>query len=245
MTEQNSIDEVRRIVSRQPDGVLRFNSASGRCPSCQVVAQHEWYGGQTRTFAENHGPILDEDGNPISDRIGLSRCVACRQFAVWVSSGPKVRSAIGSGRPKLPSFICAYPQVGVRMPPQSGLRADEIAFYEEAASIEQASPRAASALLRALLEQYLKRHLADAGHTTDSKRLVDLIELAVQHLDLSPTLKTGLESIRKRGNTAMHDPYGLTDDTLAEDLPWLFRAVDELVDELHVKPQKWAGMAEA
>ena len=31
----------------------------------------------------------------------------------------------------------------------------------------------------------------------------------------------------------------------AEDLPWLFQAVDDLVDDLHVKPQKWAGMAEA
>ena len=28
-----------------------------------------------------------------------------------------------------------------------------------------------------------------------------------------------------------------------EDLTWLFRAVDELVDDLHVKPQKWTGMA--
>ena len=38
----------------------------------------------------------------------------------------------------------------------------------------------------------------------------------------------------------MHDPYGLTN---AEELRWLIQAVDELVEELHVKPQKWAGMA--
>ena len=72
-----------------------------------------------------------------------------------------------------------------------------------------------------------------------------MTELAVGHLDLSQTLKQGLTAIRKQGNTAVHDPYGLTEDARAEDLRWLFQAVDELVEELHVKPQKWAGMAGA
>ena len=137
-----------------------------------------------------------------------------------------------------------YPQAGVRIPPAEGLNEEEVQLYKEAAAVAPMSPRAGCALVRVLLEAYLKRHLADAGHTADGKRLVELIELAVQHLDLSPTLKKGLEAIRKRGNTAMHDPYGLTDDARVEDLTWLFRAVDELVDDLHVKPQKWAGMAE-
>ena len=38
----------------------------------------------------------------------------------------------------------------------------------------------------------------------------------------------------------MHDPYGLTN---AEELRKLLQAADELVEELHVKPPKWAGMA--
>ena len=42
----------------------------------------------------------------------------------------------------------------------------------------------------------------------------------------------------------MHDPYGLTEEAHASDLPWLFRAVDELVDELVVKPNKWADISE-
>ena len=113
----------------------------------------------------------------------------------------------------------------------------------EAAKVSPASPRAACALLRVLLEAFLKRHLTDAGQSVANKRLAGLIELAEDHLDLYPILKTGLTAIRNRGNTAVHDPYGLTDDAQAEDLPWLFQAVSDLVDDLHVKPQKWAGMA--
>jgi len=138
-----------------------------------------------------------------------------------------------------------YPQAGVRIPPAVGLEAEEIKLYEEAAAIERMSPRAARALLRALLEAFLKRHLDASGQSVEGKRLVDLIDLAVEHLDLSQTLKTGLTAIRKRGNTTLHDPYGLTEDVSGEDLRWLFQAVDELVEELHVKPQKWAGMAGA
>ena len=43
----------------------------------------------------------------------------------------------------------------------------------------------------------------------------------------------------------MHDPYGLTDDTRTSDLPWLFEAVDDLVDDLHIKPKKWDGISNA
>ena len=136
-----------------------------------------------------------------------------------------------------------YPQAGVRIPPTDGLKAGEIKLYEEAAAIERMSPRAARALLRVLLETFLKRHLLAAGPSVKNKRLVGLIDLAVEHLDLSQTLKQGLNGVREQGNTALHDPYGLTDDASAEDLRWLFQAVDELVEELHVKPQKWADLA--
>ena len=92
------------------------------------------------------------------------------------------------------------------------------------------------------LEMLLKRHLVAKGHLADVKQripLMKLIEMAVEHLDLTRTLESGLEAIRERGNTAAHDPYGLTDEARAEDLPSLFAAVDDLVDDLHVKPKKW------
>lgn len=181
-------------------------------------------------------PLVGSQG-----QLMVSQCVSqsCRALAVWI------RTAVTEkGFPEEVTYL-AYPQAGVRIPPTDGLQEEEVKLYAEAARSAPMSPRAACALVRVLLETLLKRHLDDAGHATKDKRLVDLIDLAVAELDLSQTLKTGLTAIRKRGNTAVHDPYGLTDDTHAEDLPWLFQAVDDLVDDLHVKPQKWAGMAEA
>ena len=138
-----------------------------------------------------------------------------------------------------------YPQSGIRIPPTEGLKPEETKLYKEAAAVAPISRRAACALLRVLLEAFLKRHLADAGQSLKRESLAELIDMAVAHLDLSRTLKEGLTAIRKRGNASVHDPYGLTDDARSADLPWLFRAVDDLVDDLHVKPNKWAGMAGA
>ena len=71
-----------------------------------------------------------------------------------------------------------YPQPGARTPPAEGLTPDEIKLYKEAADIERPSPRAARALLRALLERFLKRHLSVAGHSVKRKKLVAVIDLA-------------------------------------------------------------------
>ena len=168
----------------------------------------------------------------------MSRCVSeeCKALALWLTDWHDETRAYETR--------LVYPHASVRIPPADGLEDEEVKLYEEAAKVSPASRRAASALLRVLLEAFLKRHLTAAGQSVENKRLVGLIELAEDHLDLSPTLKTGLTAIRKRGNAAVHDPYGLTDDTRAGDLPWLFLAVDELVEELHVKRRKWADMAE-
>ena len=212
----------------------------GPCPSCGAITDHYWFQdvrpGDEHTHAAASPPLFGRQG-----QLMVSVCVSqsCQSLAVWIRA-----VVMEKGTPEQVTYL-AYPQAGVRIPPADGLEAEEIKLYEEAAAIERMSPRAARALLRALLEAFLKRHLAAAGQAVKGKNLAGLTELAVGHLDLSQTLKQGLTAIRKQGNTAVHDPYGLTEDARAEDLRWLFQAVDELVEELHVKPQKWAGMAGA
>ena len=163
---------------------------------------------------------------------GVDQCVSvsCRGLAFWIRQDSQ--------------YKLVYPQAGIRTPPTDGLHDRELAIYAEAAAVSPVSPRAACALLRVLLEAFLKRHLEDKGSSTVGKPLVDLIGLAVSDLGLSSSLRDGLTSIRKRGNRAVHDPYGLTDDARAEDLPWLFQAVDSLVDELHTNPKRWAELAD-
>ena len=202
----------------------------GPCPFCGVVTEattFDWIIGRTRDPATQQfvqKQLGGSEGEPL-----ISQCVSktCRNLVIWLRSGIE--------EPRL-----VYPQRGVRIPPEDGLSPEEEDLYREAAGVEPLSRRAASALLRVLLEAFLKRHLLEKGHSTKDKSLVQIIDLAVDHLDLSTTLKTGLTAIRKRGNTDVHDPYGLTDKERVEDLPWLFEAVDHLIDDLHVKPKRWA-----
>ena len=210
----------------------------GVCPSCGVVTEHIW-------FSEIFAPVYDREvGRHVqheleSDQGKLlaSVCMSeqCQALTVWIKSKNEDSD---DGEVEL-----VYPQPGARTPPAEGLTPDEIKLYEEAAEVAPASRRAACALLRVLLEAFLKRHLTRVGQSVKGKRLEELVDLAVEHLALSPTLRDGLTAIRKRGNAAVHDPYGLTDDARAEELPRLFQAVDQLVDDLHVKPQIWADMA--
>ena len=209
----------------------------GVCHSCGVVTDHLWY---VEVYSVVRNPDTGQDTTPAmrgsQGWLTVSRCLSpsCQSLGLWIGSPqqPQERQLV-------------YPQPGSRTPPAEGLRPEEIELYEEAAAVAPTSRRAACALLRVLLEAFLNRHLDDAGHSAKDKNLVELIEAAVEHLDLSKALKDGLTAIRKRGNTAVHDPYGLTDATRAADLPWLFLAVDNLVDDLHVKPTTWADMAGA
>ena len=213
----------------------------GTCPSCGVITDHIWF---SEVMAYVHDRELKKNvSHELQGSQGellVSRCMSkqCQALAVWIKRQDEQLGHLGAYEVNL-----VYPQPDARTPPSEGLTTDEIKLYEEAAKVAPASRRAACALLRVLLEVFLQRHLAEVGQSIKNKTLEALIGLAVEHLDLSPTLRDGLTAIRKRGNAAVHDPYGLTDDARAEELPRLFQAVDQLVDDLHVKPQIWADMA--
>ena len=210
----------------------------GTCPSCGVVTDHLWFTELKSTKWDN--ALSKKVTHGLGGRQGwprVSRCLSqsCGALAFWIK---KTSYEHLKGETEM-----VYPQTGIRIPPPEGLEPEETELYEEAAAVTATSRRAACALLRVLLEAILKRHLTAAAHSVERKSLFELIDVAVIHLDLSQTLKDGLTAIRKRGNASVHDPYGLTDETRVADLPWLFRAVDDLVDDLYVKPNRWAGIA--
>lgn len=213
----------------------------GCCPTCGVVTDHIWIDATaSMVWDDELQRTVDHQLEGSQGILLVSRCKSrkCNALGLWIRDPSKETT-------DEPHIRLVYPQAGVRIPPSEGLDNEETKLYEEAAAVAQVSSRAACALLRVLLEAFLKRHLVVAGHSVKGKRLAGLIDLAVEKLDLSRTLKTGLTAIRERGNASVHDPYGLTDDTRAEDLPWLFAAVDDLVDDLHVKPKKWGGITKA
>lgn len=210
----------------------------GVCPSCGVLTEHTWFWNVRGDAVDDvTGDLAQVEMFGSEGEVRMSRCVSrsCQSIAFWVDAGPD--SPLGEGVHLL------YPAPAMRVPPDEGLTPDEIALYEEAAAVEQASPRAACALLRVLLEALLKRLLKADGVNVNGKSLVDLIDAGVANLGLSSPLKSGLTAIRKRGNSAVHDPYGLTDDTRADELEWLFKAVDDLIDDVHGKRNRWAKMS--
>ena len=209
----------------------------GVCPSCGVVTDHLWFNAPRSSVEGSKPPSGAHLMTGSQGTLYVSRCLSphCKALALWIKES--------IGFPNDGTIERVYPQTGIRIPPPEGLEPEETKLYEEAAAVAPTSRRAACALLRVLLEAFLKRHLTAAGQPVKGKNLAGLIDEAVAHLDLSQTLKNGLTAIRKRGNASVHDPYGLTDEARAEDLPWLFRAVDDLVDDLHVKPNRWAEIA--
>ena len=212
---------------------------AGVCPSCGVVTEHTWFWnvlGQTQDRATGNAVSVNLLGQ--QGVLKVSRCVstACESLAVWFAA--REDSPLGAG------VHLVYPSPSSRVPPEEGLTDKELDIYEEAAAVEHASPRAACALVRVLLEAVLKRMLEEDGFGVNGKNLWELIDLGVENLGLSRPLKTGLTAIRMRGNSAVHDPYGLTDETRADELEWLFTAVDDLIDDVHYKRSRWANMSD-
>ena len=150
------------------------------------MTDHLWFTELTSTIYDQE---LDRDVyHTIEGHQGwlqASRCLSqnCRALAFWITTSSRDRL---DGETKL-----VYPQTGIRIPPPEGLEPEETELYKEAAAVAPTSPRAACALLRVLLEAFLKRYLTVASQPVQGKNLAQLIKSAVEHLDLSPTMKAG------------------------------------------------------
>ena len=218
----------------------------GICPYCGVLTDHRWSPHPVSLMLPDHlagathqdAIFLHDGDNPVY----ASTCVSerCGRTAFWVEQtiiDPDEPTGDFEGtphcKPRTSKRVMLYPEAGNRPPPADGLDQRELDLYKEAAKIATISPRAAAALLRVLLEAFLKRQYGS------NDRLINLIEKSEQDDNLPTSIKTGLEAIRIRGNATVHDPYGITSEEQENDLPMLFQAIDDLVDELHAKPKRW------
>ena len=144
----------------------------GVCPSCGVVTDHLWFNRVMSTFRDQSlGKNVTHEMEGDQGRLRVSRCLSksCKALAFW----------IGKQTPTGYRTEVVYPQTGIRIPPPEGLEPEETKLYEEAAAVAPTSRRAACALLRVLLEAFLKRHLTAPGQSVKRKNLVELIDEAV------------------------------------------------------------------
>ena len=162
-----------------------------------------WMNPDGKDSATAHGrPVLN---------LHVSRCYACGKFSVWVHS----RLVDPAARPAVQ--------------PNADLPDDIATDFNEAASIVNASPRAAAALLR-LCVQKLCIHLGGRGNKID-----DDIAVLVAN-GLLPRVQQSLDIVRVIGNEAVHPgTIDLRDDPTTAFL--LFGLVNAIADQMISQPK--------
>ena len=185
-----------------------FQATHFNCPhsSCRAYAQQVWW--QTHGIRPGHLLQLQ--------RLKVSRCVHCNQEAYWLDE--KLVDPASRGAP------LANPDLS-----------DEIKRdYDEAANIEQQSPKGAAALLRLCLQR-LCRDLGQKGENinTDIKALV---------LDGLPVeIQQALDVVRVVGNNAVH-PGTIDLDDNPETVSTLFLLINAIADRMITQRKKVAEL---
>jgi hypothetical protein len=114
-------------------------------------------------------------------KANLSKCVRCKEFAMWYEQ-------------KL-----IHPEQNQLVRPNDDLPEDIKQIYNEALSVSFKSPRSANALLRLALEKLI-RHII--GH--NNKSLDDNILLLVTEKGLPKQIRNSMEILRVIGNNSVH-----------------------------------------
>ena len=127
------------------------------CATCGYGEEPDWLAIVDHSLND----LLDELPESLNlhlddSAIWLARCTrrSCLALSYWLRS-PSEHSYDGWS---IERFVALYRDV--RQPPNQGLESEEAELYREAAAVAGLSPRSACALLRLLMESFLKRHLS-------------------------------------------------------------------------------------
>jgi len=175
------------------------------CPHCGVYAHQEWFEG---TYSQPH----NVNSSSVLENIKVSICHRCEKYSLWFGDN------------------MIYPKSSVAPMPTGNMPADVKADYIEARNIVNASPRAASALLRLAIEK-LMPHLGenDVDLNTDVGNLVKK--------GLPITVQKALESVMVIGNNCVQPgTIDLRDDP--ETANSLFSLINIVVDVMITQPKE-------
>lgn len=183
------------------------------CPLCDTLAGQEWEG--LYTAAPHWDVYLEEQVKRYSqvEELGYCRCLACGGHSVWVE-GQMV-----------------HPRVKHGSAPQPGMPADVLAFYEEARTVAELSPRSAATLLRVSLEVLVN---ALVGKDVALNKGIGQL---VHDGRLPDDLQKAMDTLRITGNESAH-PSELRLDDDREVLTSLFEIVNLLVERLISVPER-------
>ena len=180
----------------------KYKDDKFHCPYCNVYAAQVW-----RPISQigRHESICINQ-----ETLECSSCLHCGNPTFWLEE------------------IIIYPPVRTAPLSNSDLPDSVKAVYDEAASIANQSPRAASALLRLAIEMLLK-HLGETGSINDAIK-----NLVAKGLD--PKIQQSLDIVRVTGNNAVHAGKIDFDDTT--NVQALFELINVIADALITHPKR-------
>ena len=187
----------------------RFRSERFHCPYCNALALHKW------TDTTGFEALVAEGFSQI-DPVCIDENVVHISFSSCCDN---------------PTFWCnekiIYPPLSTAPPANSNLPDDVKAIYEEASTISDQSPRAASALLRLAVEMLLE-HIGRTGRLdTNIKNLVEE--------GLDPQIQQALDIVRVTGNHAVHPGEIVFDDPT--DAQAIFYLVNIIAETFITQPK--------
>lgn len=205
-----------------------YGAKAIRCPHCNIVAQQEWYQVKfTERLVEGdyyNNPQLDSYYEVIEGTgafvygesivrenkiLAFCMCHSCENYSLWANR-------------KL-----VHPPKSIVKRPSEFMPDDVKEVYQEASSVFEHSPRAASALLRLALE----RLLPQVGAEKDS--INNMIAQLAREKKIMKKTKEAMDSLRIIGNDAVHVGEMIFDKDRDEKKVALslFRLLNRIVNE--------------
>lgn len=210
MSSENPIDQLldgQRVRAGQTI-LPGFLKGTFHCQWCQVFARQRW-------------DRLELGG--VLSPIQRCRCSNCGADSYWLYF-EATKSSSGSGP------LLLYPRTASVQVPHPEMPEDVRKEYDEAASIIDASPRGAGALLRLALQK-LMPHLGEEGKNINE----DIASLVAKGLD--PDVQQALDALRVIGNNAVHPgELDLRDDTAT--VGAMFGVLNFIIEERIARPKK-------
>lgn len=201
-----------------------WGKPSFNCPHCGAFAGQWW-----ETFF-----VLDQVNDEL-DAVGHSgsKCHACKVRSIWrywTTDDPWNPSSPPVERGEL---LWPTRSLAAVAPPDTSPEVREL--WNEAASIVEASPRAASALLRLALETLLSEAFEGAAN------LNAMIGAAKQD-GLPQTVVKAMDVLRFSGNAAIHE---IRRQDTPETAAMLFMVLNRVIDRLVTEPRQIAELHDA
>jgi len=176
------------------------------CPHCGAISMQNWW--ETSWNGNRYQGTA-------SNQIKVGTCQHCEKNTVWIVNK------------------MYYPDNGNAPFPNPDMPIAVKAIYQEAASIQQKSPRGAAALLR-LAIQLLCKELGEPGKNINS----DIANLVKK--GLPPIVQQSLDILRVTGNDAVHPGQIDTEDP--DVVANLFKLLNLVVDYMITLPNQVSGI---